>query len=239
MIGFIYKLYCLDDNIKDCYIGSTWNILDRMRQHKNTCNSINSQSYNYNLYKFIRANGGWSNWLYEFYDIDVYDIYQLEQIEQTQMDIEIFPLLNAMKASTGLTRKEYSKQYKIDNKESIKEYRKKHYFDNKETLSKAQDCPCGGTYTPTHKARHFKSIMHKEYINLKEYNQKYYKEYGKTKYIANKQHYIESATKSYIKNKEHLNKKINCKCGGKYTYKNKKRHLESIKHRGYEIIIQA
>ena len=32
-----------------------------------------------------------------------------------------------------------------------------------------------------------------------------------------------------------FNQKFNCKCGGKYTYKNKERHFKSPKHRGYEI----
>ena len=227
MIGFIYKLYCLDDNIKDCYIGSCWDIKKRLTDHKSYCTNINGPKYNYKVYKCIRANGGWFNWKYEYYQTDVVDADELHQIEQGQMDIQDsagFPILNDHKAYTGLTKKQYDKQYRIDNKD---------YYIKQNT------CHCGGTYTQQNLPAHLDTIMHKEYIKQKKYNQKYYTEYGKSRYIANKQHYIESATKSYIKNKDHLNKKINCKCGGKYTYKNKKRHLESIKHRGYEIIIQA
>ena len=34
----------------------------------------------------------------------------------------------------------------------------------------------------------------------------------------------------YESNKEKHNKKYDCECGGKYTYKHKKQHLKTIKH---------
>ena len=37
----------------------------------------------------------------------------------------------------------------------------------------------------------------------------------------------------YEKNKEKRNEKIYCECGGKYTYKNKARHIKSPKHQSY------
>ena len=33
--GFIYKLCCLDVNIKDIYVGSSTNFKERKKQHKN------------------------------------------------------------------------------------------------------------------------------------------------------------------------------------------------------------
>ena len=52
MIGFIYKLYCLDDAIKDCYVGSCWDIKKRMSGHKCNCSNINRAEYNYKVYLF-------------------------------------------------------------------------------------------------------------------------------------------------------------------------------------------
>ena len=61
-MGFIYKIYCKDSNIKDFYIGKTQEIKCRMSQHKSACIRNNTNSY---LYKFINLYGGWNNWDYE------------------------------------------------------------------------------------------------------------------------------------------------------------------------------
>ena len=54
----IYKIYPID-NPESLYIGSTTNFSRRKSQHKkNTYNRV-SKKYNYPLYQFIRALGGW------------------------------------------------------------------------------------------------------------------------------------------------------------------------------------
>jgi hypothetical protein len=60
--GFIYKLCCLDVNVKDIYIGSSTNFKERRKGHKKRCNNEKQKSYNIYVYKFIRDNGGWDNW---------------------------------------------------------------------------------------------------------------------------------------------------------------------------------
>ena len=35
------------------------------KMHKSNCNNINGKSYNYKIYKTIRANLGWDNWIME------------------------------------------------------------------------------------------------------------------------------------------------------------------------------
>jgi hypothetical protein len=57
----IYEITCLDENIKEHYIGHTKNFKERIQRHK--CISENSKKYNIKLYKFIRENGGWANWI--------------------------------------------------------------------------------------------------------------------------------------------------------------------------------
>jgi len=61
----IYKLYCLDDNVKDFYIGYTTNIKGRMDVHRRVCLVNTHKSHNQKTYRIIRENGGWSNWNYE------------------------------------------------------------------------------------------------------------------------------------------------------------------------------
>ena len=99
-VGFIYRLYCLDADVKECYIGSCWKIKVRMRVHKSDCNNINRVNYNFKVYTFIRANGGWSNWDYEYFVVNVIDKTHLQMKEQKRMDLEMNPILNDRRAYT-------------------------------------------------------------------------------------------------------------------------------------------
>ena len=62
---------------------------------------------------------------------------------------------------------ENAKQYQQDNKERIKEQKKQYRQENKakisEQRSKKYDCECGGKYTLSAKARHFKTNKHQKY----------------------------------------------------------------------------
>jgi GIY-YIG catalytic domain len=60
--GFIYKLACNNPDIKDIYVGSTTAMKKRMWNHQYDCDNQKRKSHNLNVYKFIRANGGISNW---------------------------------------------------------------------------------------------------------------------------------------------------------------------------------
>jgi len=59
-MSYIYKIYCLDENVKDIYIGRTNNIKDRTKNHKFNCKTQTNK-----LYTFINNNGGWNNWKLE------------------------------------------------------------------------------------------------------------------------------------------------------------------------------
>jgi len=87
----IYKITCKDESINDAYVGHTTNFVQRKHAHKQSCTNEKSTNYNCKLYKTIRANGGWDNWLMEivaFYKC--YDHYEARIKEQ-----EHFILLNA------------------------------------------------------------------------------------------------------------------------------------------------
>ena len=60
--------------------------------------------------------------------------------------------------------KNYDKDYYIKNKERIKQY----YENNKNKINEYGKekfiCECGSSYTINHKARHFKSKKHYEFI---------------------------------------------------------------------------
>ena len=70
-VGFVYKLCCNDPEIKEIYVGSTKNLRVRKNKHKYSCTNENDKKHKLNVYQFIRANGGFSN----------FDIIQLERFE--------------------------------------------------------------------------------------------------------------------------------------------------------------
>ncbi len=59
----VYKIMSLDPEIDDIYVGSTCAFRKRKHDHKSDCNNEHSEKHNYYVYKFIRDNGGWANWL--------------------------------------------------------------------------------------------------------------------------------------------------------------------------------
>lgn len=62
----IYKIY-QKDNPDIFYIGSTNNFSSRKSNHKKNCNNKVSKKYKYPLYQYIRACGGWDNFIIEEY----------------------------------------------------------------------------------------------------------------------------------------------------------------------------
>jgi hypothetical protein len=135
--GLIYKIYCNDENIKDIYIGSTVDFKRRRTNHKCVCNNEKKSGYNCKLYKFIRDNGGWSNWtMIELYKYPCTNKRELEQEEDIMM-IELNSTLNKQRAfRTEEESKAYNKKYKIENRETIKKKSAEYRNDNRETIHK-------------------------------------------------------------------------------------------------------
>ena len=50
MKGVVYKLVCMDASITEIYVGSSLNINDRMKNHKNASHNPNNGNYNYKVY---------------------------------------------------------------------------------------------------------------------------------------------------------------------------------------------
>ena len=161
MVQCVYKISCVDENIKEFYIGSTEDLQQRIKLHTST---YNTQNKNYKLYKFIRENGGLSNW--EINPIEIFTFLTEEELrkhEQFYMD-EYKPQLNCKRA-IGITQSEYYKEnketilvnvknYRQQNKEKIMEYKKttkfkqskavsdkKYREKNKEKLKEKINCP--------------------------------------------------------------------------------------------------
>jgi len=116
----IYKLVCNDITIKELYVGHTTHFVKRKACHKSDCNNENSKSYNYNVYKFIRSNGGFNNW--SMIQIEAFDC--KNQNEACARERHHIEQLNAKLNSCIPGKTE------IENKENIKEYKKAYYEKN-------------------------------------------------------------------------------------------------------------
>jgi len=132
----IYKIYCKDYNVKEFYVGSTENFKDRRNKHKTRCNNPNDDGYNINLYKFMRLNGGWENFIMEkIINIWVYTADEKFQEERKWWDWLKPPLNDRIPYLTNLEKKEYdrkkSRRYYNKNKSKIKKRNREYYAKNK------------------------------------------------------------------------------------------------------------
>ena len=117
----VYKLCCNDLQITDIYIGHTTDFKSRKATHKNGCNNSNNKAYNYNVYQFIRANGGWDNW--SMVEIEKYcckDADEARSKERHHYEI-LGGTLNIQ--LPNLSHNESNKLYRKRNSDNIKQYR--------------------------------------------------------------------------------------------------------------------
>ena len=133
-----------------CYVGSTNDFKRRMRAHKNYSHSPNAPQYNYPLYKYIRANGGWE--AFEMVELSIkYVENKHEQDELENNFIKMHkPELNGNRP--GEARRQGGRI----------QYKRNHA--KKQCQAKIH-CACGGKTSKHHKAKHEKSQKHQTYIN--------------------------------------------------------------------------
>ena len=159
--GYIYEIKSMDTSVTGTYIGSTWDMKDRLRIHASSCYNENSKDYNYPIYKYIRENGGFHTFTMKFIDSgECEDEIELHCAEQFYIDIAggVENLLNDRDA---LVDKELRKKKEYINKEKNK---KKYYENTKEKQFTKYECECGGSYLYKHKSAHIKTTKHQNYI---------------------------------------------------------------------------
>ena len=168
--GLIYKLVCNDVDIPNVYAGSTCNFVKRKCGHKSDCNNENSNGYNYYVYQFIRANGGWSNWsMVKICDYPCNSKLELEAEERRHIEMLHADLNKCMPARTYIETAEYDQRYRNEHKEKMQQYSKEHHESNIDKIHERRnaksDCECGGKYTNANKSAHMKLPKHCQYIS--------------------------------------------------------------------------
>jgi hypothetical protein len=180
-----YKFTCLNDNIKNCYIGSTANLKNRKIKHKSACNNENDKAYNYNVYKMIRENGGWNNW-------SMVVIEEIQDLTLTQARMKEEEHRIKLKADMNSCSAYLSDEARI---ERDKEYRKKNYEKNKEKEIKQ---------AKQYRNEHIEATRQREKKYYEENRAKIRqkrKEYEKIYRENNKEKIAEAKKKCYINNK--------------------------------------
>lgn len=123
----IYRISCRDPEIKDCYIGSTTNLQERMKWHRRCANG-----YYYGvLYSdsFISKNGGWDNWI-----VHIMEWLPNCESKEDLEDIEMFYIMNNPNTTLNkLKHKQYNNTY-IPNNEP-EEYVVRNDYYNKIRLA--------------------------------------------------------------------------------------------------------
>ena len=116
----IYKLICNDTNITQFYVGHTTNFYDRKRCHKTNCYNEKNRSYNYDIYKYIRENGGWDNW-----NMIEIEKFPCNNIKEALVRERYW--LNELKANLNKTiPSRTQKEYYDDNRNKLLEYAKEY-----------------------------------------------------------------------------------------------------------------
>jgi hypothetical protein len=127
--SLIYKIEHLNKP-ELCYVGSTSNFVKRKYNHKQCCNDENNNTLKY---RTMRENGGW-----EAFKMVVIKEYPCNtkielDIEEEKCRKELQANLNTNRCHiTEEERKEYQKDYRETNRETILENQKNHYKTNRE-----------------------------------------------------------------------------------------------------------
>ncbi len=159
----IYKLVKNDDlENANIYIGSTTDFTSRKYRHKNCCNNENDKRYNLKVYKGIRSNGGWGEW--NMIEIEKYPCNDKnEALSRERYWYEFYnaKLNGNTMIITPEEKKEYQKQYYIENADKLKQ----NYIKNADKFKQKITCECGKVIRRDCKLRHEKSKRHIKYVN--------------------------------------------------------------------------
>ena len=193
----IYKLVKNDDlENENVYVGSTTDFTSRKYRHKSCCNNENDKRHNLKVYKSIRSNGGWGEW--NMIEIEKYpcnDKREAETRERYWYEFYNAKLNSNTMIITPEEKKEYGKQYYIENTDKIKQYQldnadkikqyridnadkikqyyiknadkfKQNYIKNADKLKQKITCECGKVIRCDWKANHEKSKRHIKFVNF-------------------------------------------------------------------------
>jgi len=199
----VYKIkHNADFNDDNIYIGSTCNLIRRRCKHKNNCIDENKIEYNRYVYKYIRENGGWENFIViKIKDFSCNSKEELRIEERRMVDL-LKPKLNMImpyvtKEEASIRDSLSTKKFRENNKELIKVKKCLEYENNKE--------------------------------HIKERSKKnYYKKKDDEDFKQKRKEYSEANKEKIRENRMQI---VTCECGCKITKQHLTRHMKTDKHK--------
>ena len=164
-----YKIVNINRDIELCYVGSTVNMKERVRTHRNVCNNKNNKRFNNKLYTTIREHGGWC----EFKMIEIGTAEQLTltqaRIIEEEFRVKLNAKLNSHKCfSTPEQTKQQDYEYREKNKEKIAVEQKEYREKNKEQIAEKRKekiiCECGCIVRTNNLPKHKRTQKHIDLI---------------------------------------------------------------------------
>ena len=162
---WFYKIHCVDEQIKEVYVGHTTNLNQRLRNHKAHCNNETDLAHHTPLYKFIREHGGWSNWKVTIIDDGIFEsLSDAESRERYHIQM-LGASLNV--EVPGRTREEYREERKAFKKDYDKQFRDKNKERIKAKESTQYECSvCKCQMRLKERNRHEQSMKHKNNLQI-------------------------------------------------------------------------
>ena len=231
----IYKLYCINPDIKEFYIGHTTNLTQRKWQHKTCCNnnSEKNREYNRKVYRIIRENGGFDNWSFKI--LETANLKNKDEAQTLERDYveKLKPLCNFELPGQFIDNniQDYKHQNYEKNKEKVLARAKTYYEENKEDKLEYQK-------------NYAKENKEKVADYQKEYQKKNKEELSKQKKIyrddpERKLKAKEANKKWREENKEKMCEIITCSCGVSFQKQRYNSHIKTKTHLNYEKSISA
>ena len=221
---YFYKISHKDS--ENCYVGSTGNLIKRKSQHKKNCTYEKSKSYQYKLYKFIRENGGWDNFI-------------MEELEQLVCENKEFRL-NREKELFEIHKTTLNTISPIRTPEETKKYKAEWARNKRENASEEwkEECKRKKNESRAKNADEINSKQRERYAKDEEYKKR--QDATAKRYRERNPEKIKEITKAYYdKNAEMLRAKARawgkqpttCECGKKLTKSALSNHRKSKAHK--------
>ena len=149
------------------YVGSTSNMNSRKSKHKFSCKTENNHAYNLDIYKYIRANGGW----------DAFEMVPIRKIENISNQTELRIAENdEMKKFTGLKNMRGSYQTHEEKIEKTRKSNLKWLKNNPEKKLELNRKWAAANPEKISESNRKASIKHRESnrVQYNEYHRQYY-----------------------------------------------------------------
>jgi len=131
---YIYEWYCKDPKVKAVYVGSTKNLKKRIMNHKDKLKNNKYKSYHQIKYKYVRANGGFTNWEFKILEKTIFKTKE----ERFNRERHYYNILNAELNENvpGRSLEEGCKEYRKIHAQYYRDYSNKYYKRHKEKMIK-------------------------------------------------------------------------------------------------------